>query len=290
MTVDMRTADVRTGPRERVGRVRSIPILTTLALVFTSAVVILAIAGPQLAPQDPNAENLLVGVSTPSSAHWLGTDELGRDIFSRLLAGARPAVLGAIAVAIGAMLVGNVLGLIAGYLGGWRDALIMRTIDVVYSLPALIVAIVVVGIAGASYVLTLAVLVVVFAPNDTRIVRAAVLEQRELAYVEAARMAGVGRARIMVRHIWPNLRWLVLAQTFLTLALALVTMSSLSFLGLGVPPGTPDWGRMLSEAQAIIFENPAAMFGPGVMIAFTAASMTVVGDWIQETLGGRDRG
>jgi peptide/nickel transport system permease protein len=263
------------------------PLLPAVALLFTACAVLLAIAGSWIAPQDPGAQHLLVGVSTPSGSHWLGTDSLGRDIFSRLMAGARSAVFGPIVVALGAMLIGNVLGLISGYFGGWRDSLTMRVVDVVYSLPALILAIVVVGVLGGSYVFTLAVLIFLFAPHDTRIVRAAVLEQRALPYVEAARLAGVGSVRMMVRQIWPNLRWLVLAQTFLTFALALVTMSSLAFLGLGVPPGTPDWGRMLAEGQDALFDNPVAAIAPGVLIALTAASMTLVGDWVQEVLGDR---
>ena len=225
------------------------PLLPAAALLFTVGAVLLAIAGSWIAPQDPGAQSLLVGVSGPSGDHWFGTDSLGRDIFSRVMAGARTAVFGPIVVALGAMLIGNVLGLIAGYFGGWRDSLTMRVVDVVYSLPALLVAIVVIGVLGGSYAFTLAVLIFLFAPHDTRIVRAAVLEQRALPYVEAARIAGVGPVRMMVLQIWPNLRWLILAQTFLTFALALVTMSSLAFLGLGVPPGTPDWGRMLARGR-----------------------------------------
>ena len=250
--------------------------------MFTVLVLIMAIFGAWLAPQDPNNQNLLLVGMGPSQGHLLGTDALGRDIFSRLIVGARSAVFGALIVALGAMLIGNALGLLAGYDGGWRDSLVMRVVDVVYALPALIVAIVVVGVLGGSYALTLGVLVFLFAPNDTRIVRAAVLEQRALPYVEAARTAGASSTRIMWRHIWPNLALLVLAQTFLTFALALVAMSSLSYLGLGVPPGTADWGRMLAEGQETLFENPAAAIAPGVLIVATAASMTIVGDWVQE--------
>jgi peptide/nickel transport system permease protein len=268
-------------------RLRSIGFLPAAALAATALVVILGLLGPWIAPQDPSGQNLALGVSAPSADHWLGTDPLGRDIFSRVIAGARSAVFGPIVVAVGAMLIGNVLGLLAGYFGGWRDSLLMRVVDVVYSLPALIVAIVVVGVLGGSYGFTLGVLIFLFAPHDTRIVRAATLEQRALPYVEAARLVGVGPARIMARHIWPNLAWLVVAQTFLTFALCLVTMASLSFLGLGVPPGTPDWGRMLAEGQDALFDNPAAAIAPGVLIALTAASMTVVGDWVHETIAAR---
>jgi peptide/nickel transport system permease protein len=277
------TGRLRSGAR----RAALPPLLPAVALLFTVCAVVLAVAGSWVAPQDPGAQSLLVGVSGPSGDHWFGTDSLGRDIFSRVMAGARTAVFGPIVVALGAMLIGNVLGLIAGYFGGWRDSLTMRVVDVVYSLPALLVAIVVIGVLGGSYAFTLAVLIFLFAPHDTRIVRAAVLEQRGLPYVEAARIAGVGPVRMMVRQIWPNLRWLILAQTFLTFALALVTMSSLAFLGLGVPPGTPDWGRMLAEGQDALFTNPAALIAPGVLIALTAASMTLVGDWVQEALGDR---
>lgn len=265
------------------------PVTIAFSLAFIILVVVCAIFGSLIAPKDPAAQNLLVGVSPPSGEYWLGTDDLGRDVVSRTIVGARTAIIGPIVIALGAMLIGNVLGLLAGYKGGWLDAAILRWADLLYALPSLLVAIVVVGVLGGGYVVAVALLVLLMSPYDTRIVRGATLEQRPLPYVEAARTLGLPARRIMARHIWPNVLPFVVANTFLTFAVALVTLSALSFLGFGVGPGTPDWGRMLSESRTLLFDNPAAALAPGVMIVLTAATMNLIGDWFYERLSDRGR-
>jgi peptide/nickel transport system permease protein len=250
-------------------------------------VIVLALFGASLAPQDPTGQDLLSSGMPPGGGHLLGTDDLGRDIFSRTLAGARTAVMGPAVIALVAMLVGSCFGLLAGYRGGAVEAVIMRVSDLLWSLPGLMVCVVVVGIVGGGYWVAVAILVVLVSPYDTRVIRAATLEQRGRPYVESARLLGIPAWRIMARHIWPNLAPLVLANTFLNFALGIVLLSSLSFLGIGVDPGTADWGRMLAEARELIFDNPAAALAPGVAIAVTAACVNVVGDWIAETLGDR---
>jgi peptide/nickel transport system permease protein len=197
--------------------------------------------------------------------------------------------MGPILIALGAMLVGNTLGLFAGYLGGLADSAIMRWVDLMYSLPALLVAIVVVGVLGGGYWLAVATLIVLTAPYDTRIVRGATLEQRPRAYVEAARTLGLSARRVMFMHIWPNVLPLVVANTFLNFAFSIVALAGLSFLGLGVGPGTPDWGRMLAESRTLLFQNPASALAPGGMIVLTAAAMNLIGDWLYETLSDRGR-
>ncbi len=276
-----------TAPRARRGR---FSLVVALALFAIAAVVVAAIFGPLLAPDDPNAQDLLVGLSSPGDAHLFGTDDLGRDIFSRTIVGARTAVLGPLLVALGSMLIGNVLGLLAGYRGGWLDSTISRGVDLVYAMPALLVAIVVVGVLGGGYYRAVALLVVLYAPIDTRIVRGATLEQRALPYVEAARTLGLSSRRIMFRHIWPNVLPLALANAFLTFAFSLVSLSALSFLGLGAGPATADWGRMLSDSRTLLFDNPASAFAPGIALVVTAASVNVVGDWVYERLSDRGRG
>jgi peptide/nickel transport system permease protein len=270
-------------------RRRSSVTLLPAGLVVGLAV-LAAVFGPLLAPHDPNAQDLLIGLQGPSRAHLLGTDILGRDIFSRMIVGARPAIGGPLVIAIGAMAIGNLLGLVAGFFGGFTDSLIMRWTDLVYALPALLVAIVVVGVIGGGYARAVALLVILYSPVDTRIVRAATLEQRGRPYVEAARAMGLPARRIMARHIWPNVVPLALANAFLTFAFSLVSLASLSFLGLGVGPGTADWGRMLSEGRALLFDNPAAALAPGVAIVMTAASVNLIGDWIAERLAERGGG
>jgi peptide/nickel transport system permease protein len=260
-----------------------------LAFVVLAAVVFCAAFGPWIAPHDPNEQDLLFSLTGPSRDHLLGTDDLGRDIASRTIVGARTAVVGPLLIAFGAMLIGSVLGLLAGYLGGLSDSSISRWVDLVYAMPALLVAIVVVGVLGGGYFLAVGLLVVLFSPIDTRIVRGATLDQRSRPYVEAARMLGLSNRRIMVGHIWPNVLPLALANAFLTFGFSIVALASLSYLGLGVGPGTADWGRMLSDSRTLLFDVPAAAVAPGIAIVVTAASVNVIGDWLYERLSDRGR-
>ncbi|MCP9485965.1 MAG: ABC transporter permease [Gaiellaceae bacterium MAG52_C11] len=279
-------------PQLERGRRRLLPPTPfTLAFSFLvlGVVVFLAVAAPLVAPRDPHAQNLLVGLTTPNSEFWFGTDDVGRDVFSRTIFGARGALIGPLAIALGAFLIGNVLGLLAGFRGGLIDAAIMRWVDLMYALPGLLVAIVLVGVLGSSYVLAVVVLLVLTSPFDTRIVRGATLEQRPLAYVEAARTLGLPGRTIMFRHIFPNILPVTLPNAFLNFAFSLVALSALSFLGLGVGPGSAEWGRMLAESRLLLFENPVAALAPGGMIVLTAASMNLVGDWVYERLADRGR-
>jgi peptide/nickel transport system permease protein len=274
-------------PALRVRGLRRPPVLVLIALGYLLAVVFVAIFAGILAPYSPSATDLNTGLTAPSGAHWLGTDALGRDLMSQLIVGARPALWGPILIAAGAMLIGNTFGLLAGYLGGLIDTVIMRAVDAAYSVPALLVAIVVSGIFGGGYPISIVILMVLFAPHDTRIVRGAVLAQRNLPYVEAARTLGLSRKRIMVRHIWPNVMPLVVAQTCLSFAFSLVALSALAFLGIGTDLTTPSWGLLLVGGQLLIFTNPAAVMAPCAAIVLTAASMNIVGDWIFERLSDR---
>jgi peptide/nickel transport system permease protein len=270
-------------PRRR----QRVSLTIALSFAFVGFIALCAIFGDWIAPKDPYAQDLLTGLTTPSSEHWLGTDDLGRDVFSRSIVGARTAVVGPILIALGATLIGNTLGLIAGYKGGWIDSLILRWVDLMYALPGLLVAIVVVGILGGGYFLAVALLIFLAAPYVTRIARGATLEQRPLPYVEAARTLGLSSSHIMARHIWPNVLPFALATACLNFAFALVTLSGLSFLGLGVDPATADWGRMLAESRTLIFDNPVAALAPGMLIVLTAASVNLIGDWFYEWLSDR---
>jgi len=278
--LDLTRHDVRSR-RRRLG------LVVSICFLFVGAVVVMAIFGPLLAPQDPQAQHLALVSADPSSAHWLGTDALGRDVFSRVIVGARTAFFGPLVIALGSFTLGNVLGLLAGYHGGRVDALIMRWVDLMWSIPTLLVVIVVAGAIGASYWWAVALLVILTVPFDTRVVRGATLEQVPRPYVEAAKTLGVPGRWIVVRHIWPNISSIAIANTFLVFASSLVALAGLSFLGLGVSPGTPDWGLMLSENETLLFANPIATIVPGVMIALTATAMNLVGDWLDESLAGR---
>jgi peptide/nickel transport system permease protein len=270
-------------------RRRRVSIPVVLAAIVLLVGLVCAVFGPWIAPHDPNEQDLFASLAGPSRNHLLGTDDLGRDILSRTIVGARTAILGPALIAFGAMLLGNFFGVLAGYRGGGSDTVISRIVDFVYALPALLIAIVVVGVLGGGYFLAVGLLLVLFSPVDTRIVRAATLEQRNRPYVEAARLLGLSDRRIMARHVWPNVLPIALANAFLTFAFAIVSLASLSFLGLGVGPGTADWGRMLSDSRNLLLDVPEAALAPGIAIVLVAVSVNILGDWLSENLADRGR-
>lgn len=269
-------------------RVRSRPpLLIGLCLAFMGLVLIVALFGAALAPHDPAQQDVLGSLAPPSADHWLGTDGLGRDVFSRLLAGTRSAIMGPLFIAVVAMVCGNLLGLLAGYRAGLVDSLLMRWVDLMVAIPSLLIIIVVAGALGGGYWLAVALLTVLTIPTDARVMRAATLEQVPRPYVEAAKTLGVSNGRIMVRHIWPNIAATAVANSVIIFAGSLVAIAGLSFLGLGAEPGTPDWGQMLSENQPLLFSNPVASIAPGIAIALTATAVNLIGDWVYEKMSRR---
>jgi peptide/nickel transport system permease protein len=276
------------GLATRRGRRRP-SLLIALSILIVALVVACALFGSLFAPDGANAQNLMLATQGPTAHHLLGTDDFGRDILSRVIVGARAAVIGPALIALGALIIGNSLGLIAGYRGGRADYFIMRLSDLVWALPGLLIAIVVVGIIGGGYYVAVTVLIILTFPIDARIVRGATLQQRNMPYVEAAVTLGLSSRRIMIRHIWPNLLPLVLANTFLNFAFSLVALSGLSFLGLGVPLNTPDWGGMLAQNLPLIQSNALACLAPAIALVLTATSMNLIGDWIYERLSDRGR-
>lgn len=275
-------------PRKRSRRPRT-PIVIILALAFIATISFLAIFGEWVAPRGATTVNLEVGLVTPNGDYPFGTDDLGRDVFSRTIIGARNALTGPLLIALGAFLIGNILGLAAGYRGGLLDASIMRWVDLMYAFPGLLVVIVLIGVLGSSYLLAVVALIVLSSPFDTRIVRGLTLEQRHLPYVEAARTLGLPVRRILFRHIFPNILPVTFANACLNFAFSLVALSALSFLGLGIGPGSADWGRMLAESRTLLFDNPAAALAPGALIVLTATSMNLIGDWLYDRLADRGR-
>ncbi|WP_432990318.1 ABC transporter permease [Dactylosporangium sp. CA-233914] len=275
---------VRRGLLRGVHRVRG---SVAISFLIMAIVAVAAAFGPLIAPQNPSAQDLNLVLVPPSGAHWLGTDELGRDVFSRMIVGSRTVFLGPLMVAGGAMLVGNILGLLAGYRGGIIDAFIMRLADLLMAVPGLLIIIVVSGTIGAGYWVAVGLLALLIMPFDARVVRGVTLEQVPRPYVEAARTLGVSDRRIMFLHIWPNISAVVVANTCLAYAGALVGLSSLSFLGVGVAPGSPDWGQMLSDGQISLFQNPIATLAPGAAIVLVAAAMNIIGDWGYDRLSSR---
>ncbi|HJU49066.1 MAG TPA: ABC transporter permease [Gaiellaceae bacterium] len=268
--------------RRRIALSRVPPVFLTLSWIVVGVVLFLAIFGSWLEPYPPQEQDLLAASQPPSPEHWLGTDGLGRDILSRMIAGADSAVIGPLIVAFTGMLAGSALGIASGYLGGTTDMVIQRLVDFMFALPGLLIAIVIVGVVGGGYGLAVLVLSILNVAGGVRLLRGAALEQRSLPYVEAARTLGVPRWRIMYLHIWRNISPIVFANAALDFALALVALSSLSYLGLGTQPGVPEWGRMLSENQSLLFQNPAGVLAPALAIVLVATSVTIIGDWIYD--------
>ncbi|MFD5224411.1 ABC transporter permease [Microbacterium sp. NPDC058342] len=278
----MTASDTVTAPGDTRLRRRMPPLLVCVAALVLLVIVSWAVLGEWLAPHDPHAQNPLLNVQPPSFEHWFGTDQLGRDVFSRVVAGTGNAIIGPVCVALGAVVLGLFFGMIAGYHGRWTDSVIARTADIFYSLPALLIAIVVVGIVSGSYWVTVAVLIFLTFPGDVRIFRSVTLVETRLQYVDAARTLGVRPAGIIARHILPNIIPTVLATLMLEFATALVGFSALAFLGLGVDAGGLDWGTIIADGQRQLFVNPMMSVGTALVIIAVAASVTIVGDWLYD--------
>jgi peptide/nickel transport system permease protein len=276
------TPSFRTAVLGRTNLRRLPSVFTSVSVVIVAAIVLLALFGSLIEPHDPASQDLFHTSAGPGSQHWLGTDGLGRDILSRMIAGAGAAITGPLVVALTGLLAASGLGILSGYMGGVIDMVIQRFVDFMFALPGLLIAIVIVGVVGGGYWLAVMVLSLLNFAGGVRILRGATLEQRALPYVEAARTLGVPRHRIMYRHIWRNISPIVFANAALDFALALVALSSLSYLGLGTSPGQPEWGRMLAENQPLLFTNPLGVLTPGLAIVLFATAVTVIGDWFYD--------
>lgn len=275
-------------PARRRRSRRRTPVSIGLAVFLFIVILLAAVIGRILLHTSPDAQDLLSVSQPPSGAHWFGTDEIGRDVFSRVVAGARPAMIGPLIIAFSGLVISVLVGILAGYVGGLTDSIIMRTVDFIFSLPGLLLTIVVVAVSGGGYWMAIVVLSVLNVQGDIRIVRGVALEQRTLPYVEAARTIGVPRWRIMYRHIFPNIAPVLVADFAVDFAGALVALSGLAFLGLGSQPGTAEWGRMLTDGQSLLFDNPMAAVAPGLAIVVLAVSVNLIGDWLYERYSNRD--
>ncbi len=261
--------------------------LTGALLVAFFAV--LALVGPMLAPHGPTEQFSQDRLQSPNRAYPLGTDEFGRDILSRLLYGARISFqVGAIAVGI-AGLCGILLGLVAGYTGGWVDNVLTLSMDVVFAFPAILLAIAIISLLGNNLSNAMIAIAVVYAPTFMRVVRGAVLAVRHTAYVEAAVAVGASTPRILARHVLPNITAPLIVHASLNFAFAVLAEASLAFLGLGNKPPSPSWGSMVSASYGFLQLAPWAAIVPGVAIALTVLGFNLLGDGIRDALDPRMR-
>jgi ABC-type dipeptide/oligopeptide/nickel transport system permease subunit len=269
-------------PRARFGTRSRVPALIALSLGYLAIVVLAAFVGRFISPGSiSNTDPLSIGV-TPNPQHWLGTDELGRDVFTRVISGAQWALVGPVIIAVSGFIISGLVGIAAGYIGGLLDTATMRVVDFFFALPGLLIAIVIVTVVQGGYWTAVAVLCLLNVQGDIRLVRSAALGQRNLAYVEALRVTGVPAWRIMYLHIGRNILPILLADFAVDFGSNLVALAGLAFLGLGSQPGTADWGLMLSAGQNVLFENPWAALAPGLAIVLLATSVNLIGDWIYE--------
>ena len=261
--------------------------LATLGFVIVATVSLAALVAPWLVPHDPYEMNLANRLSAPSNEHLLGTDTYGRDTLTRILMGASIAMRVSLAAVAVAFAIGVPLGAVSGFIGGWLDTGIMRFIDAVLAFPGRLLAIALVAAMGTSF-FTLCVAIGINAiPGYTRVVRAAVLVQREKEYVEAARMGGESEGRILFLQILPNCLAPMLVLVTLDFAHAILLESSLSFLGLGFAPPAPSWGLMLSEARGFMEIAPHVAIFPGLAISLTILGFNLLGDGLRDVFDPR---
>ena len=276
------------GPRAQPRLLRS--PLTVAGLVLIAAFGLSALLAPGLAPADPLEQVLAQRLSPPSLAHWLGTDQLGRDILSRLLFGARISLIVGLVVVGTAGTFGTLVGLVAGYARGLADEALMRVTDIFFAFPALILAMAIAGALGPSLTNAMIAIAVVTWPVYARLVRAQVLSLREREFVESARSLGASTSRILWRHILPNTLAPILVQASFDMGGAILTAAGLSFVGFGAQPPIPEWGVMISEGRKFINTQPWLPLFPGLAILLTVAAFNLIGDGLRDALDPRLRG
>lgn len=253
----------------------------TIGVAILVLLGLVAVLAPVIAPHDPEAIVASRVLAAPSIDHLLGTDQLGRDVLSRILYAYQASLVVAIGSVLLALAIGIPVGLVAAYFGGWVDNLLMRPLDLLLALPAMLLAISLIAILGAGTVVVLLAIALIYLPILARVVRSSVATTRTEAYVDGARSRGVGDVGIMVRHVLPNSLGPALVQASVLMAFALQIEAALSFLGLGVQPPTPSLGRMLSEGRDVLVQAPWVSIFPGLAIVVAVIAFNLVGDGLR---------
>jgi len=257
--------------------------------VVVALVLFVALSADVIAPYNPDQAQQAGVLTAPAFAHWLGTDQLGRDVLSRIIHGARTSVQAGV-VSVGfALLAGVSIGLLAGYHGGWIDDVLVLLVDALWSFPTLVLALAIAASLGPGLTNAMLAIGVVFTPIFARLVRGQTLSVRERDFVVAARALGAGPGRIMLRHIWPNVTAPIIVQTSLLVASAIVVEAALSFLGLGIEPPTSSWGSMLKAGYQYMQQAPWLSFAPGTAIFVTVLAFNLLGDGLRRGLDPRLR-
>jgi peptide/nickel transport system permease protein len=247
-----------------------------LGILLVALIAIAGLLAPWIAPYDPNASGADV-LSGSTAANWLGTDDLGRDVWSRVLHGARISLVIGPSAALVAAIIGVPFGLMAGYARGRLNQLLVQVIDLFIALPNLVLALIITVMVGATLLNIVLVLGIVMWPEIARLVRGQVMSVRETLYVEAAQAIGCSQARILHRHVWPNIMRIVAAQLAISVSSAIFTAASLGFLGLGLPPPAADWGSMVQQGFDYLSLNPLLSLAPGAAVAMTVLGFYLIG-------------
>ncbi len=266
--------------------------LAMLGLAIVALLILIALIEPFITPYDPTEQNLLNTLQPPSSAHWFGTDVLGRDLYSGIIYGTRVAMIVGIGTVVGSLVIGLVLGAFAGYKGGAWDSVISRIMDIFLAFPPLVGAILIVRVIGNGIATVIVALIVLGWVTTGRLMRGQMLALREAEYVEAARSIGAGGGRIVRRHILPNAIAPVFVYSFTSIGVQVVAMASLSYLGIGIPPDVPEWGRLISNS-ADFLQVPGKSFlwiAPAGAIALTTLGFAFVADGLRDALDPKLRG
>ncbi|MFD7983540.1 ABC transporter permease [Kitasatospora indigofera] len=264
--------------------------LQRLCLGFVALVVLAALLAPWLAPYDPNAVDLGNALAGPSADHLLGVDASGRDTLSRLLTGARTSLLGPLGVVAFSTLAGVAVGVAAAWRGGWLDSVLSRSTELVFAFPGMLLAILIVSVHGEGLLAPVIALAIAYLPYVSRLTRSLVLAERRRPYVEAYQVQGHSGLQICLRHVVPGIAPVVLAQSTVNFGYALIDLAGLSFLGLGVPALTPDWGRMVFDGQSAIQHGyPLSAILPCAAIVLTVVAFNVVGERWADQVARRDR-
>lgn len=258
--------------------------LVRISAILATILMVLAVFGPVIVPFDPNDIDLARRLLPPDTAHWLGTDHLGRDILSRLIAGTRVS-LGSVVIALSSIIIlGILVGGAAGYLGGRADQIIMRVTDIFMTFPTLVLALFMIGMLGTGIVNVIVAIALSHWAWYARIVRSIVMSLRNREYILASRLAGAGRIRIFVEHLLPATLSQLLVLATLDIGHIMLHVAGLSFLGLGVTPPTAEWGVMINDARQYIWTNPLLMLWPGLALFLSVMAFNVIGDKVRDRL------
>ena len=286
---DSRRASIESPLARFVRRFRRHKVGMT-ALVFLLLLAVVAVLAPWLVPKDPNIQSLSDRLQSPSGAHWLGTDDLGRDVLSRMLMSARVSLLAAVQATAVSLVIGLPLGLIAGYARGWFDSIVSRIADAIMAIPALLFALAIIGILGRDITNAMIAIGFVNSPRFFRVVRGATLVVREQPYILAARSLGGSAGRIIRSHVLPNITSPLIVQISLSMGFAILFEAAISFLGLGVQPPDASWGTMLGRSTKFMENDAYLVIFPGLAIFFTVLAFNIVGDAVNDALGRGTRG